>query len=101
MLNEIKMKKSFWLLIVVVVFVVVFSVQNAEVVTIEFAVWKGDVSLAILMILTFLMGLIIGALYYAMSIKRKTKNNKQSDSTGDVAFESKESSTVDKASEEV
>ncbi len=80
------MKKSFWFLIILSLLVVIFSVQNAEVVPIKFIVWEGELSLAILMILTFLFGLIIGAIYYAVSIKKKKKDKNP---VGDIAFNDK------------
>ncbi len=77
------MKKSFWFLIIIALLIVIFSVQNAEVVPIKFIVWEGELSLAILMILTFLFGLIVGAIYYAVSIKKKKK---EKNPVGDIAF---------------
>ncbi len=79
------MKKSFWFLVVLAILVVVFAVQNAEVVPIKFIIWKGELSLAILLILTFLFGLIMGVVYYYLS-DRKSKNNSKKDISGDVAF---------------
>ncbi len=77
------MKKSFWVLIILTLLVVVFSVQNAESVLVRFAVWQGEISLAIVMILAFLVGLIVGAIYVYFSMRRKKKIK----DIGDVAFE--------------
>ncbi len=77
------MKKSFWFLIILSLLIVIFSVQNAEVVPIRFIIWEGELSLAILMILTFLFGLITGAIYYALNIKKKKKIKNP---VGDIAF---------------
>jgi len=86
------MKKSFWFLILLSLLIVIFSVQNAEVVPIKFIIWEGELSLAILMILTFLLGLIKGAIYYAISIKRKKKIKNP---VGDIAFEENVKETTD------
>ncbi len=83
------MKKSFWFLVILAILVVVFSVQNADVVPIRFVLWEGELSLAILLILTFLFGLIMGAVYYYLSV-RKSKNNSKKDVSGDVAFEERD-----------
>ncbi len=77
------MKKSFWFLIILTLLVVVFSVQNAESVLVRFAVWQGEISLAIVMILAFLVGLIVGAIYVYFSMRKKKKVKE----IGDVAFE--------------
>ncbi|MCW3804197.1 lipopolysaccharide assembly protein LapA domain-containing protein [Plebeiibacterium marinum] len=84
--------KSLWFLIILAFFVVVFSVQNAEVVPIKFVIWEGEVSLAILLILTFLLGLIVGAIYYAVRIRKSKKNLNP---VGDVAFEKEEQSDIE------
>ena len=89
--------KSFWFLIVLALFVVVFSVQNAEVVPIKFIVWQGEVSLAILLILAFLLGLVVGAIYYAVRVR---KNKKNPNPVGDVAFEPEENKVVVEKKEE-
>ncbi len=91
------MKKSFWFLIFLAVLVVIFSVQNANVVSIEFVVWKGEVSLAILLILTFLVGLITGALYSALNARQKKKAGKEN-VAGDMAFDTpREESDVEES----
>ncbi|MCW3785697.1 LapA family protein [Plebeiibacterium sediminum] len=91
------MKKSFWFLIILSLLVVIFSVQNAEVVPIRFIVWQGELSLAILMILTFLFGLIVGAIYYAVSIKKKKKDKNP---VGDIAFNDKTEEEISDNQEE-
>lgn len=80
------MKTSFWVLMIVAVMVVVFSVQNASSVAFSFFTWKGEVSLAILLIIAFIIGALVGALYYGLAMrKKKTVANK--DITGDIPFE--------------
>ncbi len=80
------MKKSFWFLIVIAIFIVVFSVQNADSVLVRFAIWEGQISLAILLILTFLFGLIFGAVYSYFGLRKKDKKK----DVGDVAFDNEE-----------
>ncbi|MGB9715029.1 MAG: lipopolysaccharide assembly protein LapA domain-containing protein [Thermodesulfovibrionales bacterium] len=57
-------------LLVIVFFVSVFSVQNAIPVTISFFIWKFEASLAIVIFLSTVMGLIIGIIV-SFLIRRK------------------------------
>jgi len=50
------------ILLIVVAMVVIFSVQNAIPVTITFLFWKFEASLAIVLFLTVVAGLIAGIL---------------------------------------
>lgn len=58
-----KVQFSFWIFIVLAVLLVIFSVQNSEAIGVRVYFWNVNVSLAILLIGTFLTGLITGALY--------------------------------------
>ncbi len=58
-----KVQFSFWIFIVLAVLLVIFSVQNSEAIQVRVFLWNVHVSLAILLIGTFLTGLITGALY--------------------------------------
>lgn len=58
-----KMQFSFWLLIVLAILLVVFSVQNAGPIKVTVLLWPFNVSLAVLLIGTFATGLVAGALY--------------------------------------
>lgn len=49
-------------IMIIVALVAVFSVQNAAPVTISFLHWKFEASLAIVIILSMISGMIIGAL---------------------------------------
>ncbi len=60
-------------------FVVVFSVQNAGLVTINFAIWQGQVSLAVVLISTFILGALVGVSYYAYTISKSKKMKKLKD----------------------
>ncbi len=80
------MKTSFWILMIVAVLVVVFSVQNASSVPFSFFAWQGELSLAILLIIAFIIGALVGALYYGLAMrKKKVVGNK--DISGDIPFE--------------
>ncbi|SMO78672.1 Protein of unknown function [Saccharicrinis carchari] len=80
------MKKSFWILMILAVFVVVFSVQNADPVSFSMLMWRGELSLAILLICSFIIGAVVGALYYGIAMRQK-KKNKMEDESGDIPFE--------------
>lgn len=58
-----KVQFSFWIFIILAVLLVIFSVQNSEAIGVRVFFWNVNVSLAILLIGTFLTGLITGALY--------------------------------------
>jgi len=48
--------------VILIVLVVVFVVQNTEVVEVRFLVWKVSMSRALMVLGTFLVGIIIGLL---------------------------------------
>lgn len=58
-----KVQFSFWIFIILAVLLVIFSVQNSEAIGVRVFLWNVEVSLAILLIGTFLTGLVTGALY--------------------------------------
>ncbi len=88
------MKTSFWILMIVAVLVVVFSVQNAGSVAFSFFAWQGEVSLAILLIVAFIVGALVGALYYGLAMRKK-KVVGHKDITGDIPFERVKERTSD------
>ncbi len=63
------MKISFWMFIIVSVLLVTFSVQNSGSTEIQYLIWSIQVSKAVIIIATFLIGLITGALYGYFSKK--------------------------------
>ncbi len=63
------MKLSFWMFIIVSVLLVTFSVQNSGSTEIQYLIWSIQVSKAVIIIATFLIGLITGALYGYFSKK--------------------------------
>lgn len=65
---------SFWIFIIVAILLVIFSVQNSRAIDVQLIFWDVNVSLAILLIGTFLTGLVAGALYaYSKFKPRKIK----------------------------
>lgn len=66
------------ILLVLVVIVAVFSVQNALPVAITFFFWKFEASLAIILFLTVITGMIAGALIVTL-LKMKSSQNKKAE----------------------
>ena len=84
---------SFWLFIIIAIILVVFSVQNSDPIPVTILFKQVEISLAILLVLTFLSGLITGALYAFVKFSHKKEKEKASDITsehkqnnGDSAF---------------
>ena len=69
------MKVSFWFFILIAILLVTFSVQNSQPTEISFLMWTVQVSKAVIIIATFLLGLISGSLYGYFS--RKPKKSKE------------------------
>jgi len=68
------------LLLIVIVLVAVFSVQNAMPVSITFLFWKFEASLAIIVFLIALAGMVAGAIIVLLlkirpSVKKQQKIN--------------------------
>jgi uncharacterized integral membrane protein len=68
------------LLLIIVAVVAIFSVQNAMPVAITFLFWKFEASLAIVIFLSVLAGIIAGAIILSFlrikpSVKKMTKDN--------------------------
>lgn len=62
--------KIFFIIIIVII-VTIFSVQNSGVVTFSLFNYSFQSSLALLVIISFLLGLLIGLIYMTPSIIRK------------------------------
>lgn len=86
---------SFWLFIIFAIILVIFSVQNSGPISVKILFKQVEISLAILLVLTFLGGLITGALYAFVKFSHKKKeevppagNTKPADkkTDGDTAF---------------
>src|SRR5690554_985225 len=90
-----KIQISFWFFIALAILLAVFSVQNAGIIEVQVLWFPVNVSLSILLIGTFITGLVIGALYAynkflpkpskakndaSEALKEKGKNTKKSPS---------------------
>ncbi|MCG8582888.1 MAG: LapA family protein [Bacteroidales bacterium] len=67
------MKKSFWVLLILSAVLVIFSVLNAEPVDVNILFSQIEISLAILLIIVFLSGVIAGSSYFFIKSKMKKK----------------------------
>ncbi len=65
------MKNSFWVFLTLLAALVIFSVQNAEPVSVNIFFKNVHVSLAILLIIVFLTGVIAGASYFYIKSRKK------------------------------
>jgi len=54
---------SFWGFIISALVLVIFAVQNAQEVGFKFFVWRTHLSLSVLLIVAFLLGIIAGAVF--------------------------------------
>ena len=72
-------KKSFslWAFVIAALILVFFSVQNAQEVGFRFFVWKAHLSLSVLLIVAFLLGLVVGAVFSFRSSKEDKKKKKE------------------------
>ncbi len=77
---------------VLAVLVVIFSVQNAEVVHFRIFTWQGDLSLAILLITSFILGAIVGAFYFGIAMRKKKKTE---NIAKDIPFEKEQKDAVE------
>jgi uncharacterized integral membrane protein len=75
------MKLSWVLLIVLLIFVAVFSVQNAEPITVRFLAWQIDPSAALVIQLAALLGGLVGLTAGAWSRYAKHKTADLPDAT--------------------
>jgi uncharacterized integral membrane protein len=62
------------LILVIIVLVAIFSVQNAVPVTISFFFWRFDASLAIVIFLSVLTGLITGVIVALFLVPKKSSS---------------------------
>ncbi|NOZ26122.1 MAG: LapA family protein [Nitrospirae bacterium] len=66
-----------FLAIVIAIVLVVFAVQNATAVTLTFLAWEFSGSLAVILALTFALGVLTGILLSAPAWLKKTKEARQ------------------------
>jgi putative membrane protein len=54
--------------------IILFTIQNAEVVTIQFLVWKLSVSRVLMIFFVFTIGVVVGWITNVWSRHRKSRN---------------------------
>lgn len=64
---------ALWTFVLTALVLVIFSVQNAQEVRFKFFVWETHLSLSILLIVAFLLGLIAGA-FFSFRQNQKAKH---------------------------
>jgi len=64
---------ALWTFVLLALVLVIFSVQNAQEVRFKFFVWETHLSLSILLIVAFLLGLIAGA-FFSFRQSQKAKH---------------------------
>ena len=68
-----KKTQNYYLVLVIIglISVVIFTLQNTEVVTVRFIFWKLEMSRVILILIVFLTGMLLG--YFLRGHKNKSK----------------------------
>ncbi len=70
------MPVSILLLILIIALITIFSVQNAAPVSISFLFWKFEASLAVVIYLLVLLGVLLGVmLIYSLKLRASLKKN--------------------------
>ena len=65
------------LLVIVIAVAVIFSVQNASPVALSFLAWHFEASLAIVILLTLIIGMILGMAILSLSRLRRSMRKKR------------------------
>ncbi len=68
------MSIKIWGVMILLILLVIFSLQNAQSTTVKFLFWEANTSGALLIIITFVLGLAIGWLLGTLK-KPKTKGS--------------------------
>ncbi len=68
------MKKKFLAALFILLIIVLFAVQNAGIVTINILFWNFTISLAVILVICFVCGALVGVLG---SIKKKTEDREK------------------------
>jgi len=76
MLNRVLIKYKLIVVIVLAILIVIFVLQNAEIVSIRLWFWEANTSRALLIILCIAVGIIIGII---VPSSRKKVNSKKND----------------------
>ncbi len=70
------MKFTFVLGVIIGILVVAFILQNTEIVEISFLFWTITISRALMVLLVFIIGIIVGAIIKDIGTRKKEKEKK-------------------------
>ena len=56
-----------WIALLIAIIIVIFSIQNAEVTSVRFLIWKVDASRILIILGSFVLGVLVGVIF----LKRK------------------------------
>ncbi len=70
------MRFTFVLGLVIGILVVIFIIQNTEIVEINFLFWTISISRALVVLMVFIIGILVGAILKSMGERRKEKTTK-------------------------
>ena len=74
------MQRNFIIILVLIVLVVIFALQNSMIISLKLWFWNADVHLGFVLILTFVIGALIGILFsIPLIVKKNKKINQQSE----------------------
>ncbi len=62
-------------IVVILIVVLIYVLQNSEVVSVKFLFWNTEVSKAVLSLGTFLGGVVVGFLAFALAKFRKSRKS--------------------------
>ena len=57
------MKIKQWIAIILAIIILIFSLQNAEVTSIKFLIWKLEASRVLIILGSFVLGILVGILF--------------------------------------
>lgn len=90
--EDSKIKFSFWILIIMLLILVTFSVQNSFLVTVKLLFWQLEIPMAMLIVSTLIIG-IVGGMSYSF-IKSRAKKDDIIEEVEDVISEDKENEDI-------
>ncbi len=67
------MQRNLVIILVLIVLIVIFALQNSTIVNLKLWFWDADIHLGLILILTFVLGALIGVLFSIPMIMRKNK----------------------------
>ena len=65
------------IVLIAVTVMVIFSVQNADPVAVGFLIWRFEASLAVIILLSVLMGMLIGSIVVSLWRYRRSQRDKK------------------------